>query len=89
MCRSIVVWLVGLFLAAVPVQESFGQPARRADPVTLQSQRAGQTDVYILSFGLWGPQSVFESEAKGAAVPIRGVHGDLSIGSGCPSIADR
>lgn len=25
------------------------------------------TDVYILSFGLWGPQSVFESEAKGAA----------------------
>jgi hypothetical protein len=67
MCRSIVVWLVGLFLAAVPVQESFGQPARRADPVTLQSQRAGQTDVYILSFGLWGPQSVFESEAKGAA----------------------
>jgi len=25
------------------------------------------TDVYILSFGLWGTQSVFESEARGAA----------------------
>jgi hypothetical protein len=33
----------------------------------LAPQRPGQTDVYILSFGLWGPQSVFESEAKGAA----------------------
>ena len=30
-------------------------------------QRPGQADVYVLSFGLWGPQSVFESEAKGAA----------------------
>jgi hypothetical protein len=67
MRRSIVAWLVGMFLAAVPVQDTFGQAARRADPVRLQPQRAGQTDVYILSFGLWGPQSVFESEAKGAA----------------------
>jgi hypothetical protein len=32
----------------------------------LASSQPG-TDVYILSFGLWGPQSVFESEAKGAA----------------------
>src|SRR5918993_2325637 len=60
-------WLVGLFLAAVPVQESFGQSAGRADPFQLAPQRPGQTDVYILSFGLWGPQSVFESEARGAA----------------------
>jgi hypothetical protein len=67
MRRSIVFWLVGLFLAAVPVQGSLGQSARRADPVRLEPQRAGQTDVYVLSFGLWGPQSVFESEAKGAA----------------------
>jgi Peptidase C13 family len=67
MRHSIVFWLVGLFLAAVPIQESLGQTARRADPVRLEPQRAGQTDVYILSFGLWGPQSVFESEAKGAA----------------------
>ncbi|MBM6583373.1 hypothetical protein ILT44_24535 [Microvirga sp. BT689] len=67
MRRSIVFWLVGLVLAAVPIQETLGQPARRADPVRLEPQRAGQTDVYILSFGLWGPQSVFESEAKGAA----------------------
>lgn len=33
----------------------------------LQPQRPGQVDVYVLSFGLWGTQSVFESEAKGAA----------------------
>lgn len=66
MRRSIVFWLVGLFLAAAPVKESFGQAARRADPLQLAPQRPGQTDVYILSFGLWGPQSVFESEAKGA-----------------------
>jgi hypothetical protein len=67
MRRSIVFWLVSLFLAAVPVQDSFGQAARRADPFRLAPQRPGQTDVYVLSFGLWGPQSVFESEAKGAA----------------------
>ncbi|MBJ6124794.1 C13 family peptidase [Microvirga splendida] len=67
MRRFLALWLAGLLLAAVPVQESLGQTARRADPIRLQPQRAGQTDVYILSFGLWGPQSVFESEARGAA----------------------
>jgi hypothetical protein len=67
MRRSIALWLVGVFLAAVPVQGSFGQSARRADPFQLAPQRPGQADVYILSFGLWGPQSVFESEARGAA----------------------
>jgi hypothetical protein len=35
--------------------------------VRLAPQRPGVVDSYILSFGLWGPQSVFESEAKGAA----------------------
>ncbi len=42
-----------------------------AGPALAQSGRLAPsqpgTDVYILSFGLWGPQSVFESEAKGAA----------------------
>ncbi len=33
----------------------------------LAPQRPGRTDVYVLSFGLWGPQSVFDSEARGAA----------------------
>lgn len=37
----------------------------------LASSQPG-TDVYILSFGLWGPQSVFESEAKGAARVLEG-----------------
>src|SRR5215212_8133715 len=36
-------------------------------PFALAPQRPGVADTYILSFGLWGPQSVFESEAKGAA----------------------
>jgi hypothetical protein len=31
--------------------------------------------VYILSFGLWGPQSVFESEAKGAARILEAQYG--------------
>jgi hypothetical protein len=39
----------------------------RGDPFPLAPQRPGTVDAYILSFGLWGPQSVFESEAKGAA----------------------
>ncbi len=41
-----------------------GTPGR---PGRLAQQRPGKVDVYVLSFGLWGPQSVFESEAKGAA----------------------
>src|SRR5215216_3370526 len=36
-------------------------------PFALAPQQPGVADTYILSFGLWGPQSVFESEAKGAA----------------------
>ena len=42
------------------------QGARRAE-AALQPQRPGVVDTYVLAFGLWGPQSVFESEAKGAA----------------------
>src|SRR5215212_10533255 len=41
-------------------------------PFALAAQRPGVTDTYILSFGLWGPQSVFESEAKGAARVLEG-----------------
>ncbi len=59
--------LTGLSLVLGLPSDAVGQTARRADPVRLEPQRPGQTDVYILSFGLWGPQSVFESEAKGAA----------------------
>jgi hypothetical protein len=42
-----------------------GLPA--AGQVKLAPQRPGVVDTYVLSFGLWGDQSVFESEAKGAA----------------------
>jgi hypothetical protein len=45
---------------------SSGVEAQSASPQRLAASQPG-TDVYILSFGLWGPQSVFESEAKGAA----------------------
>jgi hypothetical protein len=67
MRRLIAFCLVGLSLALGFAPEAVAQAARRADPFGLAPQRPGQTDVYILSFGLWGPQSVFESEAKGAA----------------------
>ncbi len=41
--------------------------ARPAQAVAVKPQRPGIVDTYILSFGLWGPESVFESEAKRAA----------------------
>jgi len=42
-------------------------PTGRGVSLALKPQRPGTVDVYVLSFGLWGPQSVFASEAKGAA----------------------
>lgn len=42
-------------------------PQRPAAAFRLAPQRPGTVDAYILSFGLWGAQSVFESEAKGAS----------------------
>lgn len=45
-------------------------PAAFAD--ALPAQRPGKTDLYVLSFGLWGSESVFESEARrGAAILVR------------------
>lgn len=38
----------------------------------LAPQRPGVVDAYILAIGLWGDQSVFESEAKGAARILEG-----------------
>ena len=40
---------------------------RQPETFALEPQRPGTVDAYILSFGLWGPQSVFESDARGAA----------------------
>ncbi|MCB5173753.1 MULTISPECIES: C13 family peptidase [Microvirga] len=59
--------LVGFALTAGLPVEAFGQNARAPGPIRVAPHRPGETDAYILSFGLWGPQSVFESEAKGAA----------------------
>ncbi|WP_114945375.1 C13 family peptidase [Microvirga calopogonii] len=67
MRRLLAFCLIGLSLAIGPFHEAHAQAARRAETGQLAPQRPGQTDVYILSFGLWGPQSVFESEARGAA----------------------
>lgn len=51
---------------ALAIGLSGAAPAQPSPGSRLAPSRPG-TDVYILSFGLWGPQSVFESEAKGAA----------------------
>lgn len=56
--------LVPLVLGVAPgaIGQTSGAAAFKLEP-----QRPGEVDTYILSFGLWGPQSVFESEARGAA----------------------
>jgi len=61
MRRLIASCMLGLLVALGGAVPSLGQTAG------LAPQRPGRTDVYVLSFGLWGPQSVFESEARGAA----------------------
>jgi hypothetical protein len=72
MRRCLALLLMGLSLCLGLPGGAVGQSARGADPFRLEPQRPGQADVYILSFGLWGPQSVFESEAKGAARVLEG-----------------
>jgi Peptidase C13 family len=72
MRRCCALLLMGLFLCFGLPDGAAGQSARGASAFRLEPQRPGQTDVYILSFGLWGPQSVFESEAKGAARVLEG-----------------
>jgi hypothetical protein len=67
MRRFLALCLVGLSLSAGAPIEAAGQTPRAAEAFRLEPQRPGEVDVYVLSFGLWGPQSVFESEAKGAA----------------------
>src|SRR3954454_18243292 len=37
----------------------------------VMDQRQGRRDAHIVSFGLFGPESVFESEARGAARILR------------------
>jgi hypothetical protein len=59
--------LIGTALCLGFAPAAVGQTPRGAGAFRLEPQRPGAVDIYILSFGLWGPQSVFESEAKGAA----------------------
>ena len=51
----------------VAVSPAAAQERAGRSQSVLAAQRPGIVDTYILSFGLWGPQSVFESEARGAA----------------------
>jgi hypothetical protein len=67
MRRFLVFCLLGLTLSVGLPGEASSQNARGPGAFRLEPHRPGETDAYILSFGLWGPQSVFESEAKGAA----------------------
>ncbi len=64
MRRFLALCLLGLSLS---LGSAVGSAAQTSRTVRLEPHRPGETDVYILSFGLWGPQSVFDSEAKGAA----------------------
>jgi hypothetical protein len=64
----ILVRLLAWFLLWVGLHASaLGQEARAAPASGLAPQRPGVVDAYIVSLGLWGTESVFESEAKGAA----------------------
>jgi Peptidase C13 family len=64
--RCITMAFLSLALAAMAMPAD-ARNAQRGAAFTLAPQRPGTVDVYILSFGLWGAQSVFESEAKGAS----------------------
>lgn len=51
--------------------------ARQERAATIEPQRPGIVDTYILSLGLWGLESVFESEAKlGAAILAKQLGGE-------------
>ena len=67
MRRFFALCLIGTALCLGAAPGAVGQTPRGPGPFRLEPQRPGAVDIYILSFGLWGPQSVFESEAKGAA----------------------
>ncbi|HZH51276.1 MAG TPA: C13 family peptidase [Microvirga sp.] len=67
MRRLLAFCLLALAIAAGLPAEVLGQSSRGSAAFKVEPHRPGETDAYILSFGLWGPQSVFESEAKGAA----------------------
>jgi hypothetical protein len=60
-------FLTFCLIAALLSAGAFTEASAQSRGFGLQPQRPGQADVYVLSFGLWGSQSVFESEAKGAA----------------------
>src|SRR4051794_31363089 len=45
--------------------------ARVASPHTVSVARQGVSNAQIVSFGLYGPERVFEREAKGAAQALR------------------
>jgi hypothetical protein len=67
MRRFLAFCLIGLALSLGFPAGAVAQTSPGSAPIKLEPQRPGKVDVYILSFGLWGSQSVFESEAKGAA----------------------
>jgi hypothetical protein len=65
--RRLACLVFSLATLLVAPADGFAQGRPRPAAEALKPQRPGVVDAYILSFGLWGPQSVFESEAKGAA----------------------
>jgi hypothetical protein len=70
MRRLVALCLIGLSLWLGASQGAVAQrssPRSAGETFRLAPQQPAATDIYILSFGLWGPQSVFDSEARGAA----------------------
>lgn len=65
--RSLILAFFSAVLSVGAAAPAGAKAPPRAESFKLAPHRPGVVDAYILSFGLWGPQSVFESEAKGAA----------------------
>src|SRR5215217_4806443 len=72
--RSFTTALITLFLAVGLAPSAIPQ-ARMAEPsaaeLAFARSREGIREVYIISFGLFGPESVFASEAEKAAQILR------------------
>jgi hypothetical protein len=75
--RLAVLWLAALAFSLAGLSAPEAQNRRAEPKAALAAQRPGVVDAYILAFGLWGPESVFESEAtRAAAILARQLGGE-------------
>jgi hypothetical protein len=71
---GIVAWLGAAGLVA-PTSARDTRVVRAPSPLTSPASRQGISNAQIVSFGLYGPERVFEREARGAAQALRGWFG--------------